>query len=119
MQIIHTSLPKSRKSKSSRLAKLNAEHSAYIQSFLVNRPSPVKIKTEKKPVTSIPLSDSIPGPAYKKSVDDYKWKRDREESKETIEEIERKKKRIAPAYNKGGYAYISDETDPTTLGRKI
>jgi hypothetical protein len=35
------------------------------------------------------------------------------------EEIERKKKRTAPLYNKGGYQYISDDTDLTTVGRKI
>jgi len=35
------------------------------------------------------------------------------------EEIERKKKRTAPLYNKGGYQYISDSEDPTTIGRKI
>lgn len=34
------------------------------------------------------------------------------------EEIERKKKRIAPAYNKGAYQYITDGTDPSDLGRK-
>lgn len=35
------------------------------------------------------------------------------------EEIKRKRKRVAPAYNKGGYQYITDDTDPKTLGRKI
>uniref|UniRef100_A0AB39CDQ8 Uncharacterized protein n=1 Tax=Pseudomonas phage HRDY3 TaxID=3236930 RepID=A0AB39CDQ8_9VIRU len=35
------------------------------------------------------------------------------------EEIEHKKKRTAPLWNKGGYMYISDEEDPTTLGRKV
>lgn len=35
------------------------------------------------------------------------------------EEIEKKKKRIAPLYNKGGLQYITDDTDLTTVGRKI
>lgn len=35
------------------------------------------------------------------------------------EEIEKKKKRIAPLYNKGGYQYLTDDTDLTTVGRKI
>ena len=56
---------------------------------------------------------------FKKSVDDWKWRRDREESAETIREIERKKTRVAPAYNKGATMYITDETDPVSLGRKI
>jgi hypothetical protein len=34
-------------------------------------------------------------------------------------EIERKKKRIAPLYNKGGLQYITDDMDLTTLGRKV
>lgn len=34
-------------------------------------------------------------------------------------EIERKKLRVAPMYNKGAYQYITDDTDPKTLGRKI
>lgn len=33
-------------------------------------------------------------------------------------EIERKKKRVAILYNKGGYQYVSDATDLTTLGKK-
>jgi len=39
--------------------------------------------------------------------------------KKAQEEIERKKLRVAPLYNKGGYMYISDDTDLTTLGRKV
>lgn len=38
------------------------------------------------------------------------------ESEEVREAIIAKSKRVAIAYNKGGYQYISDETDPTTLG---
>lgn len=37
---------------------------------------------------------------------------------EAQKEIERKKKRVAILYNKGGYQYVSDETDLTTLGKK-
>lgn len=35
------------------------------------------------------------------------------------EEIERKKLRVAPLYNKGGLQYITDDMDLTTLGRKV
>lgn len=30
-----------------------------------------------------------------------------------------KAKRVAPAYNKGGYQYITSETDVDTLGKKV
>lgn len=35
------------------------------------------------------------------------------------EEKDRKRTRLAPAYNKGPVMYITDDTDPTELGRKI
>jgi len=38
------------------------------------------------------------------------------ESEDVREAIIAKSKRVAIAYNKGGYQYITDETDPTTLG---
>ena len=66
-----------------------------------------------------PLSNAIPTNGYKRSVDDWKWKRDRVESAETVKEIERKKTRIAPAFNKGANMYITEGTDPVSLGRKI
>lgn len=34
-------------------------------------------------------------------------------------EIERKKLRVAPYCNKGGYMYITDETDTSEIGRKL
>ena len=34
-------------------------------------------------------------------------------------EIEKKKKRVAPLFNKGGLQYIGDSEDLTTLGRKV
>lgn len=33
-------------------------------------------------------------------------------------EIVKKQKRVAPIYNKGGYMYITDETNPKDIGRK-
>jgi len=37
---------------------------------------------------------------------------------EAQKQLEEKKKRIAPAYSKGAYQYISDETDMSDIGRK-
>jgi len=34
------------------------------------------------------------------------------------EEVEAKKKRIAPLYNKGAYQYLTEGTDPKDIGRK-
>lgn len=34
-------------------------------------------------------------------------------------EIARKRKRVAPMWNKGGLQYITDDTDLTTIGRKV
>ena len=39
--------------------------------------------------------------------------------KKAQEEIERKKLRVAVLVNKSGYQYITDDTDLTTLGRKV
>ena len=68
-----------------------------------------------------PLSNTIPGGvAAKRDIrTDHKWKRDHEEKPETIEAIEKKAMRVAPAYNKGAVQYITDETDAKYLGRKV
>ena len=42
----------------------------------------------------------------------------RERERLAQKEIKRKKMRVAPMYNKGGYQYVTDETDPSDLGRK-
>ena len=41
------------------------------------------------------------------------------ESEETQQAILAKSKRIAPMFNKGADQYITEESDLTTLGRKI
>lgn len=40
------------------------------------------------------------------------------ENQEVTEEIIRKSKRVGILFNKGGYGYITDETDIKTLGKK-
>lgn len=77
-------------------------------------------KTETFTRKVSPTSDIIPtGGGFKKSLDDYKWKRGIVESKETIEAIEHKKKQIQPLYNKGGLQYITPDIDLTKMGKKI
>ena len=65
------------------------------------------------------MSNQIPGSGFKRSVDDYKWKKGRAEKPEVIAATEEKKKRLAPAYNKGPVMYITDEADKISLGRKV
>jgi hypothetical protein len=66
-----------------------------------------------------PVSNTIGNGFKGKSVDDYKWRKDLSESRETIAEIERKKSRIAPAYSKGANQYITDGADPQHIGKKV
>ena len=40
------------------------------------------------------------------------------EAPEVRDAIIAKSKRLAPAYNKGAVQYVSDDTDPKTIGRK-
>lgn len=65
------------------------------------------------------ISNQIPGNGFKRTIDDYKWRKGREEKPEIIAETERKKKRIAPAFNKGPLMFITDEADKVSLGRKV
>lgn len=120
MAILYTHNRSSRKKPSAKTLRLREERKAYFKSVLkdsvkerpINLPAPL----EKKSLP--PLSNSV-GNGFKRSVEDYKWKRDREESVATIKEIERKKTRIAPAYNKGATQYITDGADVQTLGKKV
>jgi len=41
-----------------------------------------------------------------------------EREAEAQKEIAAKKKRVAPLFNKGGYQFITDGTDPKDIGRK-
>ena len=114
-----------RKSQSKRLAAAREEHKKFLASVGYHGKPKRKyhntmpdLKIENGPNVAA-LSDAIPANGYKRSVDDWKWKRDRMESAETVKEIERKKTRIAPAFNKGANMYVSDGMDPASLGRKI
>lgn len=123
MSIVYTkqSSGRKRKSSSKKLALARQEHQVFLRTIgyiKVKRSSPYEFPdlTVKQVA---PTSDNLYNSGgFKKSVDDWKWKKDRQETKETIEEIERKKTRTAPIWNKGAYQYISGE-DPKTIGRKV
>ena len=120
MALLYTKTSSGRKKPSKKTLRLREERKAYFKVILngsakerpINLPEPLPRKELP------PLSNGV-GNGFKRSVEDYKWKRDREETVATIKEIERKKTRVAPAYNKGAVQYLTDDTDPATIGRKI
>lgn len=120
MAILYTHNRSSRKKPSEKVLRLREERKSYFAGLLKDRPRKERTLniTEREVKVLPPLSNSV-GNGFKRSVEDYKWKRDREETVATIKEIERKKTRVAPAYNKGAVQYLTDGTDPATIGRKI
>lgn len=70
---------------------------------------------ERAPV----LSNALPERGgFRRDALVHRWRRGAEEKPETIREIEAKKTRIAPLFNKGAYGYLTPETDAKTIGRK-
>ena len=120
MALVYTKTSSGRKKPSKKVLRLREERKVFFSAILngsrkerpINLPEPLPRKELP------PLSNSV-GNGFKRSVEDYKWKRDREETVATIKEIERKKTRVSPAYNKGAVQYLTDGTDPATIGRKI
>lgn len=111
--------------KSKKLLEAQAAHRRYLTSLGVTfKKSKIRGNSANWSDLSVqsnvaPLSNTIPGSGVKRSLDDYKWKRDMQERPEAIAEAEKKKTRIAPAYNKGPLMYITDNADTKTLGRKV
>lgn len=119
-----TSSGKRKSSKSKRFLQAQEEHKKFLESVGYTGKRKARVSFPNLKVENgdgvAELSDNIPGAGgYKRSVDDYKWKRDVVESVSTIAEIEKKKMRVAPAYNKGATQYITDGADLKTLGRKV
>lgn len=114
--------PKPNRSKKHQKAK--AEHQKFLASMGIKpvakkRISPISfpdLTVDRKGAT---LSNAIPSNGFKRSVDDYKWRRDRIETQEAIVEAERKKKRVSIPYNKGPVMLLTESDDPSSLGRKV
>ena len=107
-----------------RLQKLKAEHNEWLWLMGVH-PDQLKQKKSSTIKTYIPtkisndsylpkLSNQI-GNGFKTGVMVNLYK----ETPEVQKQILDKAKRVAPAYNKGGLQYITDNCDLTTLGRKV
>lgn len=120
MAIVYTRNTSGRKAPSKKVLRLREQRKAYFATILKGsrkeRPISIPEPMERK---SLPPLSNVVGNGFKQSVDDYKWKRDREESAATIKEIEEKKKRLAPIYSKGPVQYLTEGTDPNTLGKKV
>ena len=120
MALVYTKTSSGRKKPSKKVLRLREERKTFFSTILKDKPR--KERTLNIPEREVkklpPLSNSV-GNGFKRSVDDYKWKRDREETVATIKEIERKKTKVAPIYSKGAFQYLTDGTDPATIGRKI
>ena len=118
--LIYTRNNSGRKKPSAKTLRLREDRKAYFASILKDS-KPERMLNIPEPLVKKdlpPLSNSV-GNGFKRSVEDYKWKRDREESAATAKAIEEKKKRLAPIANKTGYQYITDGADVETLGRKV
>jgi hypothetical protein len=120
MALVYTKTSSGRKKPSKKVLRLREERKTFFSTILKDKPR--KERTLNIPEREVkklpPLSNSV-GNGFKRSVEDYKWKRDREESIATVKAIEEKKKRLAPIANKAGYQYITDGADVETLGRKV
>lgn len=121
MAIFYTSTSSPKRKPSIKQLRSKEEHMKYLASLgytpgmRIERTAELP-KYEYRRVTS----DRIPGGGgFKRSVEDYKWKKDQEESAATIKEIERKKTRLAPAYSKGAVQYVTDGADPRYIGKKV
>lgn len=115
---------KRKKNNSKKYLQAKKEHELFLLSLGVSKSRRRKYVTEFPDLSvesrcTAKVSNQIPGYGFKRTVDDYKWRAGREEKPETIQATENKKKRLAPAYNKGPVMYITDEADKISLGRKV
>jgi K+/H+ antiporter YhaU regulatory subunit KhtT len=119
MAILYTHNRSSRKKPSAKVLRLREERKVYFSAILKDRPRKERtLNIPERIVKDLPALSNSVGNGFRRSVEDYKWKRDREESAATVKAIEEKKKRLAPIANKTGYQYITDGADVETLGRK-
>ena len=116
---------KKRKSVPKKLAQALLDHAVFVESMMTNRVMRDTQFAYNFPDLSVDhnvaaTSDNLyTTGGFKRTIDDYKWRRGMTETKETIQEIERKKSQIAPAYNKGPVMYINSREEAKSIGRKV
>jgi len=125
MAIFHARTKSSKspkKNQSKKLQEAKAKHQKYIDSLGLSKPThsnPNNFPDLSVDRKGAELSNTIPDNGFRRSVYDYRWRKDRQETEQAILEAERKRSRVAPLWNKGGVMYITDDQDPTTLGKKV
>jgi hypothetical protein len=120
MIIIHTKLPKSKRKKKLKGPIQKKINIAKLQSLMTETYRPVnnqylrpgsdqasKIKSHITNTQFVPNRTGVMDPAFLAK-----------ESPEVRDAIIAKSKRIAIAYSKGAYQYVTDEADAKTIGRK-
>jgi hypothetical protein len=124
MTIIYTNQSSGRKkpSNSKRLAQARAAHGEFLKT--IGYTKPLRGMSYSFPDLSVkvvsPTSDNLyVAGGYKRTIDDYKWRKGQTESKETIEAIERKKKQIVIPYNKGPTMLLNRSDDLSSIGKKV
>lgn len=128
MAIIYTnqSSGRKRKSASKKLAQARLEHAGFLLSLGIvpskrrAKPAPVYNFPDLSVKSVAPTSDNLyVGGGYKRTIDDYKWRKDQAESKETIKAIEQKRKQIIIPYNKGPTMLLNRSDDLSSIGKKV
>ena len=106
--------------------KAKANHAKFLAKYGITQKKRYRIKGDATnfpdltvPKPSAMLSNSIPSNGFKRELDAHKWKSGAQESREAIQEAERKRNRVAPYTNKGALMYITDDDDLRSLGRKV
>lgn len=82
----------------------------------VPKPTLLVVRNTTNHIPSHPFTG---GPALVKGQAKYDNEELAAREEAALKEIEEKKKRVAPLCNKGGYVYIDQGYDLTTLGRKV
>lgn len=113
---------KKKPSKSKKLEALRLEHAKFLESVGYRGSTSRLVKSKpaflsKPDTTKIPSSSlqNMVAPCPKRDI----FERTRNESDEVKEAIRQKAARTAPLWNKGGTMYITDQSDLTTLGKKV
>lgn len=109
------------KKKSARQIKADAEHAAWLKARGLDRATVQAKVAKEKPRAEMPKYEytkvqysNVVGSGTQSGV----MANLANESAQTRKEILNKAKRIAPAYSKGAYQYITPESDLTDIGRK-
>lgn len=127
MALVYTKTSSGKKKLNAKQQRSLAAHKAYVADILggSNR-KVVRTDTWDQPQGYVRTSNLPPvsnnlgtGGGFKRSIDDHQWKRDRQESSATIKAIEAKKKQIAPAFSKGAFQYLTPQTNPHEIGKKL